>query len=58
MLYDFDGNNMDDGLIVKKGVVIEILEEEGEWSWCCHGNKVIFRAHLVTFRRVMFLRLF
>lgn len=49
---------MDDGLIVKKGVVIEILEDEGEWSWCSHGNKVVFCVCLLTFRRVMFLRLF
>lgn len=31
---------MDDGLIVKKGVVIEVLEEDSDWSWCSHGNKV------------------
>ena len=32
---------MDDGLPVKKGIIIEILEEEGEWCWCNHQRKVL-----------------
>ena len=32
---------MDDGLIVKRGVVVEILEEEGDWCWCNYVNKVL-----------------
>lgn len=31
---------MDETLPVKKGVVVEILEEEEEWYWCNYGNKV------------------
>lgn len=49
---------MDDGLIVKKGIVIEILEEEGDWSWCSHGSTVVFYLCLLTFRKDMFLRIF
>lgn len=31
---------MEETLVVKKGVVVEILEEEGDWCWCNYGNKV------------------
>lgn len=31
---------MDETLVVKKGVVVEILEEEGEWCWCNYVRDV------------------
>ena len=31
---------MEDGLPVKKGTIIEIDTEEGDWCWCKHQQKV------------------
>ena len=32
---------MEDGLPVRKGVEVDVLEEEGDWCWCGYTGKVL-----------------